>query len=139
MVGLSYGTHADLVRWIRLFGALLGRQARARRLNRLLADRKAEIAESAPSSGRKPRIVYFNRFEGGLKVAAHDSYNDFYIDLIGGANPATGKDGLSGSGMVGVDVEQVLAWDPDIMLLGNFDAAVPADKTVTGACWHRVL
>ena len=29
--------------------------------------------------------------------------------------------------MVGVDVEQVLAWDPEIILLGNFDDAMPAD------------
>lgn len=127
VVGLSYGTHADLTKWITLFGALLGQQRRAKRLNGLLADRKAEITDSAPASAVKPSIVYFNRFEDGLKVAARDSYNDFYIDLIGGTNPTTGKDGLSGSGMVGVDVEQVLAWDPEVLLLGNFDAAVPAD------------
>ncbi|CAH0327824.1 hypothetical protein SRABI128_06499 [Microbacterium sp. Bi128] len=29
--------------------------------------------------------------------------------------------------MVGVDVEQVLAWDPEIILLGNFDDAMPTD------------
>ena len=29
--------------------------------------------------------------------------------------------------MVAVDVEQVVAWDPDVILLGNFDAAMPED------------
>ena len=29
--------------------------------------------------------------------------------------------------MVGLDVEQVLSWDPEVILLGNFDAAMPQD------------
>ena len=34
--------------------------------------------------------------------------------------------------MVGVDVEQVLAWDPEVVLLGNFDAAMPDDIYAPG-------
>ena len=29
--------------------------------------------------------------------------------------------------MVGLDVEQVLRWDPEVILLGNFDPAMPQD------------
>ncbi|MPY81549.1 MAG: ABC transporter substrate-binding protein, partial [Actinophytocola sp.] len=90
VVGLSYGTQRDLTEWITLFGTLLGQERRAKRLNARLDERMTEIKNAAPgTSGTKPSIVYFNRFEGGLKVAARESYNDFYIDLVGGTNPAT--------------------------------------------------
>ncbi len=65
---------------------------------------------AAASAG--PSILYFNRFTGGLKAAAANTYNDFYIKLVGGTNPATGPDPLPGTGMVGLDVEQVLRVGP---------------------------
>ena len=90
-------------------------------------EQKSIQAEAASRGPGGPGIIYFNRFSGGLKVAGHGSYNDFYIKLVGGHNPATGPQGLKGKGMVGVDVEQVLAWDPEVILLGNFDEAMPGD------------
>ena len=122
VVGLSYGTQEDLTTWIGLFGALLGNQDRAHALRSWMDTRLGEVRQAAATAGTRPKIVYFNRFRGGLKVAGSGTYNDFSIGLVGGANPATAV-----QGMAGVDVEQVLAWDPDIVLLGNFDGAVPQD------------
>ena len=70
-------------------------------------------------------------------MAGANSYNDFYIKLVGGSNPPTGKDPLTGSGMVGVDIEQVLRWDPEVILLGNFDAAMPQD-VYSDPVWQNV-
>jgi iron complex transport system substrate-binding protein len=126
VLGLRYGTQQDVDTWLTLFGTLLSKPARAKRIVDWSHDRLAEMKAVRPS-GPAPKILYFNRYVGGYKVAAKGSYNDFYIKLIGGTNPATGPHGLAGSGMAGVDVEQVLAWDPDIVLLGNFDAALPSD------------
>lgn len=128
VVGLEYGTQADVYTWIGLFAALLGKPERAKVLNAAIAKHLTEmtaVGRRAPQPA--PKIVYFNQFTGGLKVAGNNSYNDFYITLVGGTNPASGKLGAPGQGMVGVDPEQVLRWDPDIVLLGNFDAAVPDD------------
>lgn len=129
VLGLSNtGTQQDVDAWIALFAAVLGKPERAARIKaRSDADLAQVRAAAATRSGSGPRIVYFNRFAGGLKVAAANTYNDFYIRLVGGTNPASGDQGVKGSGMVGVDVEQVLAWDPEILLLGNFDAAMPDD------------
>lgn len=125
VVGLTYGTQQDLTTWITLFGTLLGRKARAAQLNAWMHGRLAQFG--SPPAGKAPSVLYFNRYLGGFKVAGRGTYNDFCAKLVGATNPATGPRGLTGSGMVGVDVEQVLAWDPDVLLLGNFDAAVPAD------------
>ncbi|MEJ7629246.1 MAG: ABC transporter substrate-binding protein [Nocardioidaceae bacterium] len=126
VVGLSYGTESDLTAWIRLFGAMVGKPTRARDMLARLGSGAREMrsvadAQTAPA----PKVLYFLRFADGLEVAGMDTYNDYYIRLVGATNPATGADAVSG--FAAVDIEQVLAWDPDIVLLGNFDTAMPAD------------
>lgn len=132
------GTQQDVDTWMSLFAAMLGQPDRAVQMKaRSDEEQRAIRAEAQGRRSPAPAIIYFNRFSGGLKVAGQSSYNDFYIKLVGGSNPATGPHGLTGSGMVGVDVEQVLAWDPDIILLGNFDDAMPNDL-YSNPVWQSV-
>lgn len=128
VVGVTYGTQEDVNAWLTLFATMLGKPDRAQEMIARMQSEQEQIEEAtAQLSGPAPKVVYFNRFLDGLKVAGPETYNDYYINLVGATNPATGDDGVQGTGMVGVDVEQVLAWDPDIILLGNFDAAMPDD------------
>jgi iron complex transport system substrate-binding protein len=129
VIGLTNtGKQEDVDAWVAMFAAMLGKPERAADIKaRSDADLAAVKDLAAGRGSTRPSLLYFNRFTGGLKVAAANSYNDFYIKLVGGTNPATGNDPLKGSGMVGLDVEQVLRWDPEIILLGNFDNAVPQD------------
>jgi len=130
VVGLSYGTQADLEAWIRLFAAMLGKPERGRAMlaemhNRLRAAQSMGAARRSASGAVAPKVLYFLRYADGLQVAGTDTYNDFYISLVGATNPAGGKDPVAG--FATVDIEQVLSWDPDIVLLGNFDTAMPGD------------
>lgn len=139
VIGLkNTGRHEDVDAWVTMFAAMLGKPTRATEIKaRSDSELAAVKAQAAGRSADGPSILYFNRFTGGLKVAATNSYNDFYIKLIGGTNPATGKDPLPGSGMVGLDVEQVLSWDPEVILLGNFDSAMPQDL-YSDPVWQNV-
>lgn len=129
VLGVIYGTQADVNTWVKLFATMLGKPERARamtdRSSRVLHQVQARTRQVA--TGRRPKIIYFNSFVSGLKVAAAKTYNDYYIKLVGGTNPASSDHGGHGSGLVPVELEQVLAWNPDIMLLGNFDTALPRD------------
>jgi iron complex transport system substrate-binding protein len=128
VVGLRYGRQEDLDTWVTLFATLLGQEERGREIRSTMAASLAAVRADQPTtSGPAPKVLYFNRFAEGLKVAAKGTYNDFCIRLVGGTNPAADPGGVAAAGMVGVDVEQVVAWDPDIVLLGNFDAAMPED------------
>ncbi|MEN8583236.1 ABC transporter substrate-binding protein [Arthrobacter sp. KBS0703] len=147
VVGLkNTGRQEDVDVWVAMFAAMLGKPERATEIKTRSDQELAAIKAQAAGRGAEgPSILYFNRFTEGLKVAAANSYNDFYIKLVGGTNPATGKDPLPGSGMVGLDVEQVLSWDPEIILLGNFDSALPQDiysdpvwRNVSAVRSHRV-
>lgn len=128
VLGLTYGTLADVKTWITDFATALGRPDRATVLDKGLTEGEQTMTafgKARPKPG--PKVLYLNRFTGGLKVAGAGTFNDEYIRMIGAQNPASGPHGAPGKGMVGIDPEQVLAWDPDIVLLGNFDAALPAD------------
>lgn len=128
VAGLTYGGQQELSDWITFFATILGKPERAEQMNSRMEADLEQIRSAAERRGAQgPRILYFNRFADGLKVAGNDTYNDFCINLIGAGNVASGDGGAPGSGMVEVDREQVLAWDPGIILLGNFDGALPQD------------
>ncbi|MGH3501773.1 MAG: ABC transporter substrate-binding protein [Nocardioidaceae bacterium] len=123
VVGLRYGTQEDVDTWIDLFGTLLGKNERARAINMRTARRLEEMKKAASGvSGSPPKVIYFLSFKEGMKAAGKGSYNDFYIRMVGAENVAQEVTGLAS-----VNVEQVLAWDPDIILLGKNDASVPED------------
>lgn len=126
VMGVTYGLQDDVNRWFKMFAAALGKPERALEM---IARNDAQLNEieaiASKATGKPPSVLYFLRFDGGFKVANTGSYNDFYIKLVGATNAAQGLE--SKENFVGVDVEQVLSWDPDIVLLGNFDAAMPGD------------
>lgn len=124
VVGLRYGRQQDLDAWLTLFGALLGRRARAKRIVSRMHARLREM-RSVQKPSVRPRVVYLDQLTGGFAVAGKGTYADFCIRLVGATNPAAGPNGVAGTG--GVDPGQLAAWDPEVVLLGNADPAVPAD------------
>lgn len=128
VLGVSYGTQQAVDNWVTMFATMLGKPAHAKEMiSRIDAARTRIESLTSAQTAKPPKILYFNRFVGGLKVAGNKTYNDDYIKLVGATNPASGEGGAPGIGMVGVDVEQALGWDPDVIVLGNFDAAMPDD------------
>jgi iron complex transport system substrate-binding protein len=97
----------------RQLGAALGRQAEADALAeaaRTLTDRVARAVGSIPADQR-PR-VYYARGPRGLETGFAGSINTELLAEAGGRNVAEGGDGRLGS----VSPEQVLAWNPDVIL-----------------------
>jgi len=124
-IGVRCCSQADLETYSGIMGQLAGKEDRAAEMMRRQAVRRAEIAQAMAGlpDAERPRIVYLRRFTDALSVAGAGSYNDDYIRLAGGANAAEGP----GSTAATVTLEQVLAWNPEVILLGNFDTAIPAD------------
>ncbi|MDQ3156618.1 MAG: ABC transporter substrate-binding protein [Actinomycetota bacterium] len=137
VLGVQYGTQETVNTWLRMFAAMLGKPDHAKEMISRIDNERKRIESAASGRSAKPKILYFNRFAEGLKVAGNRTYNDDYIRLVGATNPAAGDGGAPGMGMVGVDVEQVLKWDPDVILLGNFDAAMP-DDIYKDTVWEAV-
>ncbi|MFC5929664.1 ABC transporter substrate-binding protein [Cryobacterium melibiosiphilum] len=139
VIGLTNnGTQEDVDSWVQIFATMLGKPERATEIKARSDGALAQVqADAAARAQPGPSILYFNRFTEGLKVAGANTYNDFYIKLVGGTNPATGDAPAPGTGMVGVDLEQVLTWNPEVILLGNFDGAMP-DDIYSNPAWSGV-
>lgn len=121
---LKYGTQEDLEAWINIFGDLLDKKEEARAILASMSnDRKTVESIATANSAKAPRAMYFYSTPE-TKVSADNTYMDFWITLAGGKNVARG----AGKGTsVAVTKEQILTWDPEVLVLGNFDAATPQD------------
>ncbi len=98
----------------RTLGRLLGMAERAETLAAYAEATLAEarrIAASVPA-GQRPR-VYYARGPEGLETGLAGSINTELLDWVGAENVA--KAAGSG-GLAAVSIEQVLQWDPDVIL-----------------------
>jgi iron complex transport system substrate-binding protein len=131
--GLPYvlldGKFANTVRLYRALGDLVGEPARAKQLadyaERTLAELDRRISSVPPD--KRPR-VYYGRGPSGLETGLASSINMEVLARVGAVNvaAAAGKGGLTT-----VSREQVLAWDPDVILaLDTRFAAAAADDPV---------
>ncbi len=121
VVGLTYGTQQDLEDTVALYGELLDKQNRARVILDEMQRGLDGLRAAEHGSGAVPSVLYLRGALDGLQVGGGASYNHFVTELVGARNPAAGIDAEQGT----IDTEQLLAWDPDLILLGNFGPMMP--------------
>ena len=118
VVTLRYGTEEDAAQWLGMMGQILGREDRS---DAILAWRSEALADMQAATGaipdnERPRTLYFLRYLSSLRVAGTGTYNDFTINLAGGSNVAAELNRFND-----VSPEQILAWDPEVILLNGFE------------------
>lgn len=126
--GLPYllldGRFDRLPHTLRQLGRLIAEPARAEELaayvERTLAEAKARVERVPPAA--RPR-VYYARGPNGLQSAPAGSINVETLEFLGARNVV---DVTATRGLVNVSLEQVLAWNPDVIVTvdPNFHAAV---------------
>ncbi|MDR3435846.1 iron ABC transporter substrate-binding protein [Telmatospirillum sp.] len=100
---------------LRQAGKLLGHPDRGEELALFAEGLMAEISRkiaTVPQSDR-PR-VYFARGPHGLETGLRGSINSELIEYLGAVNIAGEKEG---TGIATVSMEQVMRWDPDVILV----------------------
>ncbi|MEV5647292.1 ABC transporter substrate-binding protein [Nocardia sp. NPDC052254] len=124
VVGLKYGTQEDLEQWITLFSRIAGKPDRG---EQLVAWQRSEQAEMrtrvSGQQGHRPRAMILSRAGDTYSTTTAEGYDGFQFDLVG-ADLVT-KGFVSDSGTVGP--EQILSWDPEVIMLSGFDESTPAD------------
>lgn len=71
----------------------------------------------------RPKVAYFFYTSPEYQTEGKSSYMDWQISLAGGVNAAHEIDGWGSVGL-----EQIAAWDPDVILLGSFEPQVSVSK-----------
>lgn len=111
---LVQGSLAEHARQLREVGALLGESARGEALARH-ADAVAALARRVTrdlAPAQRPR-VYFGRSANGLETGLAGSINVEAVEYAGGRNAAAEA---GGGGLTRVSMEQILAWDPQVVI-----------------------
>lgn len=112
---------------VRTVGSLTGEEARAESLARYAKDTVDDVARRVASvpPTKRPRL-YYGRGPRGLDTGLAGSINMEVIDRLGATNVAAA---MGRGGLVAVSLEQVLAWDPEVIVTTdpNWFASVRRD------------
>lgn len=88
---------------------------------------------------RDKKRIYYAEGMKGMKTDPSGSVHSLLIDSVGAKNVAT-VDLLPGKGMTNVSMEQIYAWNPDIVLVwsGNFDGMDSYKFIKSNAVWSQL-
>lgn len=108
------GRFAGTVATLRTAGRLLGEEERAEELARYAetAIARLDAVLSGIPDANRPR-VYYGRGPLGLETGLAGSINMEVLDAVGAENVARSA---GSGGLANVSIEQVLAWNPDVVL-----------------------
>ena len=123
----SMGRFEGLLDEIGLLGRILGREARAAELAALFRRTLAAVGSPAAAGGAGKAPSVYLSFWGSL-VRTPVFYEP--VEAAGGRNVASGllPERLGAAGAA-VDIERILVWDPDVILVqGNYP---PGERAVT--------
>jgi iron complex transport system substrate-binding protein len=107
-----------------IVGEIIGQRERLARLIRTQQEIRQRIEEAVAGipEAEKPRVLYMRYLRQSMNPAGHNSYQDFWIRLTGGTNVAAFPDTNAA-----VNLEQIVAWNPQVIFIGTFDDSVPDD------------
>ncbi|MBZ4655010.1 MAG: Iron(III) dicitrate-binding protein [Peptococcaceae bacterium] len=136
-IALKYGTLDDLRKGIELIGNLLGKQEKASKLVNYHEETENYFKTKAEElkNFKKLKVLYIR--DEQLKVAGKGAVNTAFIEMAGGVNVAKDTPGQ----WVNVTMEQVVAWNPEIIIMSNFSNFKPDDilgNKIKGQDWSKI-
>lgn len=125
--------------WIELFGEIYGEQETAAAIieeGRMVAS-EIEAKTKDLTEEERPDVLILYKYENGSIVAGGSNFfSDYWLDMAGADNVA---EEVKSSGEI--NMEQVYAWNPDMILITNFSPYMPEDfynNTIEGHDWSDV-
>ncbi len=120
----------------RLLGQLLGREERAEELIAYFQGIVKEVTDFVATIPEEDRMtLYYAEGADGLATEAATSPRSVVFNTAGAINIAT-VEVLSGFGQSGVSLEQVLAWNPDVIVVQGYSGAY--DIITTDPDWANI-
>ena len=138
-VAIKYGTLENVQEGIKLLGDILNRQEEAQKLINYHKDTNKYLASKTKKleNIKRKKILYL--INPQLTVSSGNSVTNIMIDMAGGENVA--KDITTGGSWSKVTMEQIIKWNPDIIILSNFDKILPEDiynNKFEGQDWSKI-
>jgi iron complex transport system substrate-binding protein len=114
-------SESDIEAWIRMSAAVAHREARADSLIGWMrrGNQRFDSVTSKIPAAQRPKVLVLTEYSRTITPNGPGSYASTIVERAGGRNAAT-SDGTA-------SIEQVLAWNPDVILLLAFEAKHPSD------------
>ena len=111
------GKLADTPATLRKLGTVLGVAARAAALARYAEETLSLLQSRLPAAPAQRPSIYSARGPRGLETGVAGAINTEALELVGARNVATAD--LGARGLITVSMEQVLAWQPDFIIIND--------------------
>jgi iron complex transport system substrate-binding protein len=139
VVGVGTGTSlTEYESTLRFMGDVLGVPEKADKLIQYYQEAMSlatSIVEELPPAEIK--TVYYAEGKAGLNTDPAGSQHTELIEFCGGRNVAeTGV--TQGYGMAEVSMEQVMAWDPDVIIIGRASQSSLYDMVISDTKWQQL-
>ena len=127
--------------WISLFDQIFGESPVTKRVSEYSHNAYETIQKkvaSIPDEEKKRVMILFNYSEEAMTTSGPVFFGQFWCDAVGAVNVANG---LTGTGSIAINMEQVYEWNPDIIIITNFTSALPEDlynNTIGQDDWSTV-
>ena len=125
--------------WVHLLGEVLQQEDRASGIveyGRRTYDEIQDALNGVKGLERPRALILFNYGEGNIKTSGSNFYGQYWLESTGAINVASEL-----SGVADINMEQVYAWDPDIIYITNFSRHMPEDlyeNAIPGHDWSTV-
>ena len=125
--------------WVHLLGEVLQQEDRASGIveyGRRTYDEIQDALNGVKGLKRPRALILFNYGEGNIKTSGSNFYGQYWLESTGAINVASEL-----SGVADINMEQVYAWDPDIIYITNFSRHMPEDlyeNAIPGHDWSTV-
>ncbi|MDR2129380.1 MAG: ABC transporter substrate-binding protein [Burkholderiaceae bacterium] len=118
VAALLYGNETRTREWIGLMGASLGQSERAQAhlAWRRDVEQRIRAVTARLSEHERPRVMLLSRYRPEMRAASSASNFQFDVELAGGRNVAASVGNANA-----VNIEQIMAWNPQVILLNNFE------------------
>ncbi|MDG3043006.1 ABC transporter substrate-binding protein [Roseicyclus marinus] len=127
LMTIMYGTEERTRDYMTMAATAMGRPERIEALIDWRAQVQAELEARTAGLAQedRPTVLYLLRAMENLRASGtENNYNAWYHGLAGGRNAAEEMVG----GWADVSVEQVAAWNPDVIFLNSFEADLTIDR-----------
>ena len=142
MINSGAQTFEDISSQITMMGNVLGCEEQAAKLVSKFTETEEYFASREEDVANVDKTSFLYLQTSGLSVAtSQTSYTDF-MNKCGGVNVTADTEGGADLGYWStVDMEQILVWDPDVIILSNFDTFTPDDlyeNKIEGQDWSNI-
>ena len=133
-----FDTYDTMPESIRKMGVILDAEEQAQKLVDYYDEAVEYVASVLANINNEDKVtVYYAEGDGGLRTDPSGSQHTELIDFCGGSNVAVVED-QTGYGMTSVSMEQILIWNPDIIIIGRAADATLYDQILSDPVWANI-